>query len=242
MSETERIIKTTIHSENAGQRLDLFLSGRFDYLSRNQWQKLIKAGSIVVNDRTVRCSRLLNENDIVTYKAIYQEPAVNMEYSIAYEDEYLFVINKSGNLPCHPAGPFFKNTLWYDMEQRYGKIYLASRLDRETSGLLLIAKNPETAAKLSAMNIANKIKKHYLTVIHGSFAEKNFLAKGFLFPDNESEVRKKRAFSQKQPKKNCVFETAETQFYKLTENNNFSLLEAVLKPDACIKYGQRFVH
>ena len=108
MAETERIIETVIPPEQEGQRLDHWLSKRFDYLSRTQWQKNIRQGAILLNQRRTRSARILHAGDMVTYKAVYTEPAVDMSYDVIYDDDSLLVVSKSGNLPCHPAGPFFQ--------------------------------------------------------------------------------------------------------------------------------------
>ena len=102
-----------------------------------------------------------------------------MEYSIVYEDEYFMAINKGGNLPCHPAGPFFKNTLWYDLSRTYGKIGIINRLDRETSGLLLVGKVPEATKALCDLFIdGHDISKRYYALVFGRF-DKEIIADGF---------------------------------------------------------------
>jgi len=96
-----------------------------------------------------------------------EEPPVDLNYSIIYEDEHILVINKSGDLPCHPAGPFFKHTLWHHVSERYGKIYLINRLDRETSGLLIAARSPEDVGKFSKQTAA--MEKEYRALVFGDF-------------------------------------------------------------------------
>jgi RluA family pseudouridine synthase len=193
MSHDERNISTVIDGNAEGRRLDLWLTARFTYRSRNQWQSLISDGKILVNGAHSRSSRILHAGDVVAFIPDVEEPAVVMDYSILYEDQYFFVVNKGGHLPCHPAGPFFRNTLWYDMSQKYGKVFIVNRLDRETSGLMLVARDNVTAAALSAMLLDGRLKKRYFALVFGHF-EQRIKAEGWLVKDTVSQVMKKRKF------------------------------------------------
>lgn len=227
-TETERIIETIIPPEHAEVRLDNYLSKRFDYLSRNQWQKAIKKGEILLNGRKTRSARILHANDVIKYVTSYVEPHVEMQYEITYEDEHFLIVNKGGNLPCHPAGPFFKNTLWYDLEKKYGKnsLFLVNRLDRETSGLMILAKSSKLANEMSEIFKTRAIEKEYLAIVHNQFIE-NIDAKGFLFNDIHSEVRKKRKFSFEEPQNvDLSVETSHTELNLEQNLGNFSLVRA----------------
>jgi len=210
MAFEERNISTVVEGDADGRRLDLWLTARFTYRSRNQWQTLIREAKILVNGAAVRSSRVLHTGDVVAFIPEIEEPAVVMDYSIIYEDEYFFVVNKGGHLPCHPAGPFFRNTLWYDMSEKYGKVFIVNRLDRETSGLMLAAKDSVTASELSAMLIDGRLKKKYYALVFGNFNQR-IEAAGRLVKDTSSQVMKKRKFVME-----TVFngdpETAETAF------------------------------
>ena len=211
-------------------RLDHWLAARFTYLSRNQWQNQVKAGTVRVNNSEVRSSRILHAGDVVLFKPEnVVEPPVDFNYEITYEDEYFLVVNKGGNLPCHPAGAFFENTLWRHMSSKFGKVYLANRLDRETSGLLLAAKTPKIANLLSAMFISGQIQKKYLALVYGIF-EQEINAVGYLEPDKQSIVRKKRNFVSGEttliPEES---ESAETLFLPVKNNGQYSLVCAMPK-------------
>lgn len=223
-SPGQRRITTTISGNAAGLRLDIWLAERFSYHSRNQWQNLIKSGKLLLNERKTRSSRILQENDQVTFIPDIAEPPVTLEYRIVFEDEYFFVVDKCGQLPCHPAGPFFQNTLWYDMAEKYGKVYIVNRLDRETSGLLLMGKSPETAAKLSELFTENLIHKKYFALVYGNF-NREIHAKGYLVNDTSSVIRKKRRFVFERPD-NDDAETAETMLYPVKSTDSCSLVEA----------------
>jgi 23S rRNA pseudouridine955/2504/2580 synthase/23S rRNA pseudouridine1911/1915/1917 synthase len=194
----ERIITTLIKNEEAGVRLDHFLSQRFDYLSRNQWQCMIKTGKISLNNKSTKSSRILQKEDVITFKSDKKEPEVNKEIKIIYEDNDLIVVNKNGNLPVHPAGAFYQNTLWYLLKDEYPNISLISRLDRETSGLIILSKNKDSTAFLMKQQEQKKIIKEYYCIVYGEFKQK-INAKGYLHHKTGSIVRKKKHFDFEPP-------------------------------------------
>ena len=201
----ERIISTEISAADTGKRLDVFLSSRFTYHSRHKWQEIIRKRQILLNGRPVKNSTKLRAGDVVDFLPDNIEPETDNSYDILFEDEYILAVSKSGNLPCHPAGPFFRNTLWHLLAYRSEKPfkpYFISRLDRETSGIILIAKSAKTAAEFAENQLITK--KMYLVVVFGDFPER-IDADGYLYNDltiphdHTSKVRKKRYFSYEQP-------------------------------------------
>ncbi len=227
MNITTREITTIIESKYNGIRIDLFLTEKFTYHSRNQWQKAIKNADILLNNKKTRPSRKLQTGEKVAYVANYEEHEVNKNWSLVYEDKEFLLVNKPPNLPCHPAGPFFHNTLWALLVEKYGKIYMINRLDRETSGLMLIAKSASCAKKLSELLQNNSIKKQYYCLVHGKFPEK-LSANGYLSNDINSQVLKKRVYTDNLPM-HIKNETSETHFELLEYKNDKSLLKVTLK-------------
>ncbi len=228
MSFEERNISALVEGDAAGRRLDLWLTARFTYRSRNQWQSIIRDGKILVNGAPVRSSRVLHAGDVVAFIPEMEEPAVVMDYSIIYADEYFFVVNKGGHLPCHPAGPFYRNTLWYDMSQKYGKVFIVNRLDRETSGLMLVARDSVTASNLSAMLIDGRLRKKYYALVFGSFKQR-IEAGGRLVKDTSSQVMKKRKFVMEADFKGdpVTAETAFTLFEPVAFDGRYSTVRAI---------------
>ena len=208
MAEKERQITTTAGIEASGHRLDLWLSRRFTYYSRNQWQGLIRNGSLLVNGKASKGSYRIKSGDKIDFFPDAKEPDVDRRFEVIYEDDFIMAVNKSGNIPCHPAGPYFLNTLWHELIQTAGlpenKIHFINRIDRETSGIVLIAKNAETAGRFSAEKLITE--KIYNVIVHGVFPEE-LSAEGFIYtpvrnaqnPDIEL-VRKKRFFSKDRKK------------------------------------------
>jgi len=229
MNLENRIIKSKLPSTAEGSRLDDYLAKRFTYHSLQTWRELITDGQILLNDKKCSESTILCRDDVLIYMPVgLEEPAVDLDYSIVYEDENIFVINKCGNLPCHPSGPFFKHTLWHHISERYGKIHLINRLDRETSGLLIAARNPETAGKFSKQ--LAKMEKEYRALVFGDF-NKAIDADGYLIKDTASIIRKKRhfVFSDKLPDNAIQASVVRTLLEPVWSKNGVSLVKAILK-------------
>lgn len=220
----ERVISSTVDASMNGVRLDVYLSERFTYHSRNQWQNEIKNKKVRIDGVVPRPSRKLREGDEIIYAPERAEPPVDLSFQIIYEDDDILLVDKSSNLPCHPAGPYFNNTLWAELRKTRSEPHFVTRLDRETSGLALIAKSAETAARFAEKHsVANDepvadliTMKKYLCLVFGDFPSE-MVAEGFLSGREETDdsniVRKKRVFS-KILKKGVLGETARTIFRK----------------------------
>lgn len=229
MNFEQRIVKSELPAAAAGFRLDAYLAQRFSYHSLEKWRELIAGGQILLNDRTVPENEILRCGDVLAYvPAALEEPPVDLNYSIVYEDDDILVINKSGDLPCHPAGPFFKHTLWHQLSGIYGRIHLVNRLDRETSGLLIAARSPETAGKLSRQ--LPRMEKEYRALVFGEFTG-TVKAAGFLIRDTAGSVRKKRrfVFPEQVPANAETLCRVETLFEPLCTKNGISMVKAVPK-------------
>lgn len=229
MNLEKRIIKSKLTSAAEGSRLDDYLAKRFTYHPLEKWREVIADSQILLNDKKCDESVILHRDDVLTYMPVgLEEPTVDLNYSIVYEDEHLFVIDKCGNLPCHPAGAFFKHTLWHHISSKYGKIYLINRLDRETSGLLIAARSPEIAGKFSKQ--LQQIKKEYRALVFGDF-NKEIDADGYLIKDITSIVRKKRrfVFADKLPDDAVQTSDVRTLFEPVWSKNEISLVKAILK-------------
>ena len=225
----ERIIKTGVTWNGEGLTLANYLAGRFTYRSLEEWNQRIKAHELTVNGELVEPEYILKLHDVIEYRpGDIEEPPADMDYKVIFEDEHLLVIDKPGNLCVHPSGPYFKHTLWYLLKERYGDIHLVNRLDRETSGLLIAAKNPKCAAILAKMQ--NDISKCYLVMVHGEVPQ-HFTAKGFLFDDAASNVRKKRKFApgERPPAGALKIESSWTEVTCLEQKEGYSLAAAELK-------------
>jgi 23S rRNA pseudouridine1911/1915/1917 synthase len=166
--------------EEEDERLDLYLSNELDEISRTYIQKLIKENLVKVNGVHKKSSYLVKEGD--TIKVELPEPKKleiipeNIPLDIVYEDKDLAVINKPQGMVVHPAPGNYSSTLvnalLYHMDSlssingiiRPGIVH---RLDKDTSGLLLIAKNDFTHRQLSNQLKERYIHREYIAIVHG---------------------------------------------------------------------------
>lgn len=228
-----RIVTTRIDKPELHQTLIEYLVSRFTYNSKSEWLKQIETGCIILNGKCASPEMPLKNGDLLEYKPpVIAEPNVDWNINVIFQNDVFIVLDKPGNLPCHPAGCYFNNTLWAALKQGYvagvnamDNIHFVSRLDRETSGIVLVAKNP-TAAKMLAKQLAKPDScKTYQVLVEGDFPEE-MQADGWLFKSPDSIVSKKRSFSYEKP--DLPAETASTIFRCLKKQNGISLLEAKL--------------
>lgn len=215
-----------VPTEADGVRLVDLLTRRFTYHDRHAWEERIREGRLRVDGETVRDGQfVLRRGQVLEYLPEERpEPPVDATFRVVYEDETLLVLDKSGNLPCHPAGPYFHNTLWALLKERYEerKLHFVHRLDRETSGLVVVAFDAETAGTLGRDFAAGRIRKTYLAWVEGSAPER-WEAHGELVPDPASPVRKKQVLV---PCAEGAANVAHTAFRCVRRTAELSLVEA----------------
>lgn len=230
----ERIVKKRIGHMEAGQTIFQLLSTRFTYHSQEHWLQLFDEKRIFINGQVALPQHQLQRDDIIEYHPPeIEEPEIDPNYSVIFEDDALLIIDKPANLPCHPSGKFFRNTLWGLLKQQIGDDYpirIVHRLDRETSGIIVIAKTEHAAFHCQQQFSHRTTEKHYLAIVEGIDFPTTLTARGFLSNDTESKIRKKRKFTYDMPLAlpECgKIETAETQFLLKNNHAPFSLIEAI---------------
>ena len=218
-----RIVRTKITAETGLGVID-FLAGRFTYHTREEWEKLVTDGIVTVNGERRKNNAPLIADDVIEYHVSeLPEPAAELRFSVVYENDRLIAVDKPGNLACHPAGPFYRHTLWFLLKKQRGDIFMVNRIDRETSGLVLIAKTAAAAAYYAKR--LPDIRKTYLALVHG-IVPAAIDADGWLEPDAASEVRKKRRFVT--TPQSPAAQTAHTVIRPLRNVENFTFVEAEL--------------
>ena len=211
-----------------------FLSSRFTYHTREQWQERIAEQRVLVNDVPATVHRVLAGGDAVEFIAHdIVEPPVSFDVRIVFEDYDVMVVDKPANLPCHPAGRYFNHTLWAFLKTRHclESPILVNRLDRETSGLVLLAKHTKAEAKCRTQFAQRRVVKRYIVLVEGGFPE-SLQARGWMMPDPASGVHKRRRFKPEPHRQGAESEPfsewAETDFRLLSRVNGVSEVEAIL--------------
>ncbi len=162
-------------------RLDKYLSNNTDY-SRNLIQNMLADGYVTVNNNPAKASYKVKENDIINIKEGYLKETdikpADIPIDIVYEDNDIMVINKPSGLIVHPGNGNTNNTLanglmYYTKElsnlngeERPGIVH---RIDKDTSGLLLVAKNNKTHEILGDYFQNKKVKREYIALLCGEF-------------------------------------------------------------------------
>jgi 23S rRNA pseudouridine1911/1915/1917 synthase len=169
-----------ITEESAGQRLDLFLAGRLDGFTRARVQHLLADGLVAVNASPARASRRLRPGDTVLVELPPAAPtavaAEDIPLVIVYQDDDLLVINKPRGMVVHPAAGHSSGTLVNallhhvrDLSGINGVLRpgIVHRLDRDTSGLLVVAKNDAAHQSLAGQLKDRRMTREYLALVHG---------------------------------------------------------------------------
>ncbi len=170
----------TVSKEQASTRLDKLLTLHFPDYSRTYFQFLIEQGSVLVNNTPIKKRMIPKEGDeIEVYFILTEELTLtpqNIPLDILYEDEELIAINKPVGMVVHPAPGHpcdtFVNALLFHCQSLQGtdplRPGIVHRLDKDTSGILLAAKNLQAHGKLVELFAKREIEKHYLAICVGT--------------------------------------------------------------------------
>ena len=224
--------KVVVKENDNLKRLDIFLT---DYLneSRSFISKNIKNGNILVNDKEVKSGYTLKIGDTITIKDLKVDTTVKAEdipIEILYEDDDIIVVNKKSGMVVHPGNGNYSHTLVNalmshtdDLSDEGGseRCGIVHRIDKDTSGILLIAKTNEAHRILSDDFKNKRVKRKYIALVHGVI-ENN---KGKInAPIGRSKIDRKKMCVTDENSKNAV-----TNFTVLERYKNATLVELVLE-------------
>lgn len=222
--------KVIVQSNEKGVRLDTYIAGKKKELSRTNVQRLIESGNILVNNKIQKISYKVQANDEISIvipeaKEIELKPQ-DIKVDIVYEDSDIIVVNKPKGLVVHPAVGNPDGTLVNAImnickdslsgiggEIRPGIVH---RLDKDTTGLLIIAKNDKAHINLSEQIKNREVKKIYIALVRG------------IVPENEATINMPIGRSTKDRKKMAVVKNgkeAVTHFKVLNRYKKYTLLE-----------------
>ena len=169
--------------DNDGIRIDKYLLDKLD-ISRNKIQKLINDNNILVNGKSVKASYIVRVDDLIECDFLYKEKIdilpEDIPLDIVYEDEDLLVVNKPSGMVVHPAVGNYSHTLvnalmyhCNNLSQVNGVIRpgIVHRIDADTSGLLLVAKNDMAHVDLAKQISEKSVKREYIALVDGVIKE-----------------------------------------------------------------------
>lgn len=223
-----------IISDIENERIDVYISGQLEEMSRNSIQKLIADGMITVNNKVIKANYKLKKNDEI--KIIIPEPepldilAENIPIDIVYEDDDLAVVNKPQGMVVHPAPGHYTGTLVNGLMYHLKNLSsingvlrpgIVHRLDKNTSGLMLIAKNDKSHKFLANCLKEHSINRIYYALVDGNIKDDSGVVNA---PLGRSEKdRKKRAVTTKNSKH------AITNYWVVERYSKFTLLKLKLQ-------------
>ena len=204
MEETDELWERWRCEVDKGQtpiRVDKYLSEHMAGTSRNRIQNAADAGNVLVNGRPVSSNHKVKPMDVIQV-LLDHEPRdftikpENIPLTIVYEDDDVLVINKQAGLVVHPGHGNYEHTLLNALAYYFGDkidinnpdIGLVHRIDKDTSGLLLIAKTPEAKTNLGWQFFEHTTERTYNALVWGTFAEDSGTVVGALARDNRDRT------------------------------------------------------
>ena len=168
-------------------RVDKYLATHMEYTSRHRIQLAIKQDYIRVNDKIVKANYVVRPGDVVTFVMPYQRRGLeilpeDIPLDIVYEDDDVLVLNKKAGMVVHPGHGHFSGTLVNALAHHLGISQgpdaddermgvLVHRIDKDTSGLLVVAKNDEAQLNLAKQFFVHSIERRYVAIVWGNLKE-----------------------------------------------------------------------
>ena len=237
----KKIINVSIPVDFKGYRIDKFLQSQLNNLSRTRLQNLIRDGYVKINDTIIQESskKIKNDDKIEIKFPLPKETLIKpykMSLDILYDDSDLIIINKSPGVVIHPGAGNRENTivngLIYHFKNNLSNIGgesrpgIVHRIDKDTSGIIVVAKNDIAHVKLSKQFSDHSIKRKYEALVWGSLRPKNGKIEGNI--SRHVKNRKLMAVSVSKGKKAITnYKTIET--YQNTNIPAISLVECALE-------------
>jgi 23S rRNA pseudouridine1911/1915/1917 synthase len=176
-----KVYEFIVPSHEAGERVDIYLSRKEIELSRSQIKKSVADGLVQVNHKNTRVSYRLKNGDVVQISTRdpveYDALPQNIPLSILYEDPHILVVDKPAGMVVHPAAGNYQGTLvnaiLYHCKDLSGiggvlRPGIVHRLDKNTSGLLVVAKSDEAHQGLAGQFKRHEVRKNYKAIVYGS--------------------------------------------------------------------------
>lgn len=179
---TERIFRFKLPDGKKKERIDLFLANSIENATRTRIQKLIEAGYVTVNEKVIKSNYKVAPRDSievcipVSPRPEFPEPE-DIPLDIVYEDKYLILVNKGPGMAVHPSLGNYSGTMVHALLHHTQKLSelnepgrpgIVHRIDKDTSGLVIVAKDNHTHAQLSAQFSKHTISREYHAIVWGN--------------------------------------------------------------------------
>jgi len=181
------MIKLIVEHGYIGRRIDHVFHEFLSELTKSHIQKMIQDGNILVNDKQVKNGYMIKADDVITYEmkvpVVLDIPAADIPLDIVFEDEDLAVVNKQKGLIVHPASTTTEMTLvsalmfhLSSLSSINGTIRpgIVHRIDKDTTGLLIVAKSNQAHVLLSDMLKKHEVSRKYQALVHGYIPHETF--------------------------------------------------------------------
>ena len=156
-----------IKRADCGKRLDVYLTQKFRFLNRSQWQQRVDTAALLVNARRQKASYRLKLNDRVTFSYPVAPPPLTLP--IIYQDKYFTAVQKPSGIPCQPNGRARLHNLKRAVQRQLGRSFSpVHRLDLETSGIVICSADRAVSTALLHMFRQHAIAKQYLAIVSPS--------------------------------------------------------------------------
>ena len=178
----------SINVDRDGERIDVFLFHSFPDLTRSRIKSLIKSQNILLNNKPTKPSFILKGNEEIQYnfesdskKSFSEIKAENLDINIIYEDNDIIILDKDPGMVVHPGAGNYSGTILnglinkIDYSQFESNPGIVHRLDKETSGVMIVAKNFKTHAFLSKQFESREVKKIYRAIVWGKCNESGII-------------------------------------------------------------------
>lgn len=189
----------------APMRLDVYMSTHLEDTSRSRIQQALKEGYVLVNDRTEKANYIIRPGDIIKFVMPYRRRgheivAQDIPLDIVFEDDDVLVVNKPAGMVVHPGHGNYDGTLINALSHHLGieqspdaeddrMGILVHRIDKDTSGLLAVAKNPEAQLKLAKQFFDHSIDRRYQAIVWGDVKEDEGTIEGNIGRDPNDRLR-----------------------------------------------------
>ena len=200
-------------------RIDKYMSTHVEDTSRHRIQLAIKEGYVFLNEKIAKANAIVRPGDLIRFIMPYRRRGMeilpqDIPLDVVYEDDYLMVVNKPAGMVVHPGHGHFEgtlvNALAYHLgisqgpdaeDERMG--ILVHRIDKDTSGLLVVAKNDEAQMDLAKQFFVHSIDRRYIAIVWGNIKENEGLIDGNIGRDPNDRIRY-RVYSEEDKGKHAV--------------------------------------